>query len=80
MKKLKGFVRQEKPKGPMTERYIVYESFYYTSEYIEQIHDTPGRVVWNGQQGKDKREGELLQTNRKRCMIKSKSLVFLNFL
>jgi hypothetical protein len=60
----------------MVEGYIVYESFYYASEYIKQINDTPGIVVWDDQWDEDKREGELLQMNGKRCMIKSKSLIF----
>jgi hypothetical protein len=43
MKKLKGFDRhREKAKGSMAEGYTVYESFYYVSEYIKQINDTPG--------------------------------------
>jgi hypothetical protein len=38
MKKLKGFVWQrEKSKGFMEEAYIVYESFYYNSEYIKKM-------------------------------------------
>jgi len=45
MKELKGFVRYEKLEGPMAEGYILYESFYFTSEYIKQIDDTLGRVV-----------------------------------
>ena len=73
MKKLKGFVRQrEKPEGSMAEGYISYESFYYVSEYIKKIDDTPGVVVWDDQWDEDKREGKLLQTNGKRHLIKSK--------
>jgi hypothetical protein len=60
----------------MAEGYIVYESLYYVSEYIKEIDDTPGVVVWDDQPDEDKREGELLQTNRKGHLIKSKSLVF----
>ena len=58
----------------MEDGYIVYESFYYSSEYIKQIDDTPGVVVWDEELNEDKREGELLQTNGKRRMIKSKML------
>jgi hypothetical protein len=29
----------------MEEGYIVYKSFYYSSEYIKQIDDTQGKVV-----------------------------------
>jgi hypothetical protein len=73
MKKLKGFIRQrEKPKGSMEEGYISYESFYYASEYIKQIKNTPGVVIWDNEMDEDKREGELLQTNGKRHLIKSK--------
>ena len=36
MKILKEFIAErEKPKGSMAEGYIVYESFYYVSEYIQ---------------------------------------------
>ena len=36
MKKLKGFVRQRKyPEASMEERYIIYDLFYYASEYIK---------------------------------------------
>jgi hypothetical protein len=50
MKKMKGFVRQRtKPEGSMIERYIVYGSFYYASEYIKQTYDTLGAVVWDDQ-------------------------------
>jgi hypothetical protein len=35
-----------------------------------------GQVVWDDQWDEDKREGELLQMNGKRCLIKSKSLIF----
>jgi hypothetical protein len=55
----------------MVDGYIVYDSFYYASEYIKQIDDTPGAVVWDDQQDEDKREWEL-QMNEKRHMIKSK--------
>jgi hypothetical protein len=43
MKNLKGFLRQrEKPEGSMANGYILYESFYYSSEYIKQIGD----ITW----------------------------------
>jgi hypothetical protein len=46
MKRLKGFVHQrEKPEGSIVEGYIVYESFYYASEYLKKIDDTPSVVV-----------------------------------
>ena len=77
MKKLKGFVRQrENPEGSMAKGYIVYESFYYVSEYIKQINDTPGIVIWDDEHDWDKGEGELLETKGKRCSIRSKSLIF----
>ena len=63
----------------MVEGFIAYDSFYYTSEHIKQFDDTPGGVVWDDQQEKDKREGELLQMNTKMCMIKSNSLIFCHF-
>ena len=66
MKKLKGFVRQrEKPKGYMEEAYIVYESFYYASEYIKKINHTPSVVIWDDECDEDKREGELLEIKGK---------------
>ena len=66
MKKLKGFVRQrEKPNGSMAEGYILYESFYYASEYIKQIDNILGAVIWDDERDEDKRKGELLQTNGK---------------
>ena len=77
IKKLKWFVRQmAKPKDSMAKWYIVYESFYYASEYIKQIVDTKGEVVWEEELDEDKREGELLQMNGKRHMIKSKPFIF----
>ena len=76
MKKLKGFIRQrEKPEGSIAEGYISYESFYYASEYIKKIKNRPGVVIWDNERDEDKREGELLQTNGKRCLIKSKRLM-----
>ena len=76
MKKLKGFVRQrEKPEGYKAEGYISYESFYYASEYIKQIDNRPGAVIWDNERDEEKREGELLQTNGKRHLIKSKRLI-----
>jgi hypothetical protein len=35
----------KKPEGSMGEGYIVYESFYYASEYIKKIDVTIGAVV-----------------------------------
>jgi hypothetical protein len=73
VKKLKGFVQQrEKLEGSMVEGYISYESLYYSSEYIKKIENTPGAVIWDDERDEDKREGELLQMNGKRCLIKSK--------
>jgi hypothetical protein len=63
----------------MAEGYIVYESFYYVSEYIKKIENTPRAVVWDDQQDEDKREGEILQTNGKRFLIKSKLFIFHQF-
>ena len=55
----------------MVEGYVVYESFYYANEYIKQIDDTLGEVVWEEELDEEKREWEILQTNGKRCMVKS---------
>ena len=59
----------------MAEGYISYESFYYVSEYIKQINNRPGAVIWSDELDEDKREGELLQTSGKKCLIKSKRLI-----
>ena len=69
---LKGFIRQsEKFKGSMAEGYIVYDSFYYASDYIKQIENTPRIVIFDDKHDEDKREGELLETKGKRCIVKS---------
>jgi len=73
MKKLKGFVcKRENPKGSMEEGYISYDYLFYASEYIKQIENTPGAMIWDDKMDEDKREGELLQTNGKRRFINSK--------
>ena len=75
-KKFKGFVQQtEKPKGSMTEGYISYEYFYCASEYINYIDNRPGAVIWDDERDGEKREGDLLQMNGKKCLIKSKKLI-----
>ena len=77
MKNLKGLVWQmTKLEGSMAEGYIVYESFYFSSEYIKNIDDSLGEMVWEDQLGEEKREGEPLQMNVKMCMIKSNPLIF----
>ena len=60
----------------MVEGYIVDVSFYYASEHIKKIDDTQGALVWEDQLDEEKREGELIQTNKKWCMINSISLIF----
>ena len=58
MNKLKGFVqKREKPEGSMAEGYISYESFYYASDYIKQIKNTPGADIWDAKRDEYKREG-----------------------
>ena len=59
----------------MAEGYISYESIYYAGEYIKQIENRPGVVIWDDERDEDKREGELLQTSGKKCLIKSKQLI-----
>ena len=55
IKKLKGLVRQmDNIEGSMGEGYISYESFYYASEYIKQIENTPGVVIWDDEWMKTK--------------------------
>jgi hypothetical protein len=63
----------------MGEGYIVYESFYYASEYIKQIDNTKGEFIWDDHQDEEKREMELIQMNGKRPLIKSKSVIFFQF-
>ena len=76
MKKLKKIIhRREKPEGSMAEGYLSYESFYHASEYIKQINNIPGAVIWDDERDEEKREGELLQTSGKKCLIKSKRLI-----
>ena len=58
----------------MAKGYIVYESLYYASEYIKQTDHILGGVIWNDECDEDKREGEVLEMNEKRHMIKSKLL------
>ena len=62
MKNLNGFVRQrENPKGSMVEGYyIVYESFYYSSEYIKQIDHTLGIVIWDDECDEDKSDPKMI--------------------
>ena len=75
--KFKQFVRQRgKCEGSIEKGYIVYDSFYYSIEYINKINHAPGVVILDNHWDEDKREGERLQMNRKRNMIKSKSLIF----
>ena len=77
MKKLKGFVQQmAKLEGSMVEGYIVYESFYYASEYIKKIDETSGIVIWEDQLDEDKRERDLIEMNEKRRRIRSNPLIF----
>jgi hypothetical protein len=47
-KKLKWFVQQrEKLEGFIEKGYIIYESLYCVSEYIKQIENTLGVMVWD---------------------------------
>jgi hypothetical protein len=63
----------------MVEGYIVYESFYYSNKYNKKINEREGAVIWDDHQYVEEREGKLLQTNGKRCLIKSKSIIFFQF-
>ena len=75
MKRVKGFfLTKGKPKGSMVEGNIVYELFYYASEYITQIDHTLGTLIWDDEHDEDKREGKVLEMNKKRCMININSL------
>ena len=59
----------------MAEGYISYESSYYASEYIKQIKNRLGAVIWSDELDEDKRKGELFQTSGKKRLIKSKRLI-----
>ena len=59
----------------MAKGYISYESFYCANEYIKKIDNTPGMEIWDNKRDEDKRDGELLKTNGKRHMIKTKWLI-----
>ena len=62
MKKVKGFFLQRvNPEGYMEKGYIIYELFYYVSEYIKQIDHTPGVVIWDDERDEHKRKGEVLE-------------------
>ena len=75
---IEGFVRQrENLEGYMEKSYISYESFYYSSEYIKQVKNTLGAVIWFDKRGEDKREGEILEMNGKRHMIKRKCRIII---
>ena len=37
--------KRENLEGSMVEGYIVYELFYYASEYIKKINDTLGMII-----------------------------------
>ena len=50
--------KREKPEGSMVEGYKVYESFYYASEYFNQITHTPGAVIWDDGHNEDKGKGK----------------------
>ena len=54
----------------MAEGYILYESFYYASEYIKQIDNTLGVVIMDDERDEEKKEREILETNGNRRMIK----------
>ena len=60
----------------MAEGYIIHDSFYYANEYIKQINDTPGTLIYDDECVEDKREGELLETKGKRRLIRIKSHIF----
>ena len=40
----------------MVKGYIIYDSFYYASEYIRKLDNTPGAVILDDEHGEDKME------------------------
>ena len=44
---------------------ISYERFYHASEYIKQIDNRLGVVIWDDERDEDKREGEFLKMSGK---------------
>lgn len=65
----------------MVEEYILYKSFCYASEYIKQINNAPVAMIWDDKRDEKKREGEIIETNKKKIMIKSKCriIIFSNY-
>jgi hypothetical protein len=47
--------QREKLEGSMEEGYISYGYFYYVSEYIKNIDNTPGVVILDDKRDEDKR-------------------------
>lgn len=56
----------------MAKGYISYEYFYYVNYYIKHIKNTSSAMTWDDEKDEEKIEGEILKTNGKRRMIKSK--------
>ncbi len=50
----------------MAQGYISYESFYYSSEQIKKINNTPGTIIWDDEMDEEKIEWDLLQTSGKK--------------
>ena len=50
----------------MEESYIIYELFYYASEYIKKIAHTLGTSIWDDGSDDEKREWGLLETKVKK--------------
>ena len=59
----------------MADGYISYEYLYYASDYIKQIDNRPGVVIWDDERDEDKRQGEMLQMNGKKHLIKSERII-----
>ena len=72
---IERFCSTKGPEGTLAEGYTSYETFYYASEYIRQIDNRPGVVIWDDERDEYTREGESLQMNGKKHLIKSKKLI-----
>ena len=43
----------------MEKGYILYESFNYSSEYIKQIKNTLGAMIWDDESDEEKEKGNI---------------------
>ena len=49
----------------MAKGYIVFELFYYASEHIKQIDQTPGELIWDDECDETKGKGSYSKLTKK---------------